>query len=269
MTARDHQEGRSQPAETTAVVLGASNVTLGFPTIIRHLRQGLKGRTHFYACHGHGRSYGNWSRVLGRSLPGIAAASLWREIEQLPTEPREQRVALLTDIGNDLIYGTHPEQIVEWVRSCLDRLLARKFHTVITQLPLDSLKTAGSLRFRAARAVFFPTRPVNWQLLRSHITELSTALVQLADEYQLPLLEPAADWYSLDPIHIRRRQRPAAWGRFFEAWPSFSGQALHGGNWAEAVSMWRLRPAEWMWLRRERQTRQPAWSDQQLAIHLY
>ncbi|RPI77043.1 MAG: hypothetical protein EHM45_10680 [Desulfobacteraceae bacterium] len=53
------------------VLLGASNLTLGFPWVVK-LAQELNGDSiEIWAALGYDRSYGRQSRVLGRVLPGI------------------------------------------------------------------------------------------------------------------------------------------------------------------------------------------------------
>ena len=85
------------------ILLGASNVTLAFPLIVEGLRRSLPEPIELFAAHGHGRSYGLWSRVLMRRLPGIRECGLW---ESLATRSGEGRpLALVTDVGNDLLFG--------------------------------------------------------------------------------------------------------------------------------------------------------------------
>ena len=83
------------------VVLGASNVSLGFPHLLRLIQSALPQLEEMYACHGHGRSYGNWSKVVIRELPGIVESQLWSALGEL--DHPKQRMALITDIGNDLV----------------------------------------------------------------------------------------------------------------------------------------------------------------------
>ena len=72
---------------------------------------------------GHGRSYGRNTRVVGVGMPGIADCGLWRHLasaRQMPT------AALVTDIGNDLLYEEPVARIVGWLETCLDRLAAAR-----------------------------------------------------------------------------------------------------------------------------------------------
>src|SRR5688572_25820972 len=85
------------------VVLGASNVTRGISTIYETARLAVGGPLDLYAAFGHGRSLGLHTRVLGRGLCGMLDAGLWRALGDA-TRPRDS-FALLSDIGNDLLYG--------------------------------------------------------------------------------------------------------------------------------------------------------------------
>src|SRR6185312_15364145 len=99
------------------------------------------------AC-GHGRSYIAWSRFLAiRHLPGIAGCGLWQALED---RPGLSTVALLTDAGNDLVYGAPVPAIVRGIEACLEKLAARRAQIVLTPLPLARLAGAGAGARRAA-----------------------------------------------------------------------------------------------------------------------
>ncbi len=101
------------------ILLGASNLTRGISTVVGIAQASLGGPLDVVAAMGHGRSYGMWSRVLVRELPGIATCALW---DALDRRPRLDTVALVTDIGNDIFYGASIDEIVSWVDVTLARL---------------------------------------------------------------------------------------------------------------------------------------------------
>ncbi|GAG37532.1 unnamed protein product, partial [marine sediment metagenome] len=96
------------------------------------------------AALGHGRSYGQTSCVLGRYLPGILECGLWRDLAQQPALPTR---ALVTDIGNDLVYHVPVEQVTRWVAECLERLAPHCDEIAISQLPLESVRRVGKGRY--------------------------------------------------------------------------------------------------------------------------
>src|SRR5712671_2746547 len=111
------------------VLLGASNLTRGISTVIETAWSLLGSPLEVLAALGHGRSYGLSSRILGRELPGIRQSGLW---EALAAAPRAETAALVTDVGNDLLFGATVASILEWVSESLGRLAAVEARTVLT-----------------------------------------------------------------------------------------------------------------------------------------
>src|SRR6185312_6977256 len=103
-----------------AVLLGASNLKASLPLVVDLLRRRAGGPVEVLAACGHGRSYIAWSRFLAiRHLPGIAGCGLWQALED---RPGLSTVALLTDAGNDLVYGAPVPAIVRGIEACLEKL---------------------------------------------------------------------------------------------------------------------------------------------------
>lgn len=203
-----------------AILLGASNLAMALPRVVDGLRLRAGGPVHVLAACGHGRSYGMWSRFLfARGLPGIADSGLWRELDGLPLLPT---VALVTDVGNDLLYGEDAATVASWVDACLDRLARRRAEIVLTLLPLSILETLTPRRYLVARSILFPGRTVPWPRLLAEARDLDARLRRIGTERGVRLLEPAASWYGIDPIHVRRSRRQEAWNLVLSSWPLVS-----------------------------------------------
>jgi hypothetical protein len=56
--------------------------------------------------------------------------------------------------------------------------------------------------------------------------ELDALLRRMGRERGAQLVEPAADWYGIDPIHLRRSLRREAWDRIVSLW--FQGSETPG-----------------------------------------
>lgn len=168
------------------------------------------------AATGHGRSYGAWSRAGLRGLPGILDSGLWRALEAAPAGG-VRTLALLTDVGNDIGYGRAPETVAGWVADCVDRLAAAGALTVMTRLPLATLRRLPPWRFRVVAALLFPGRRLDYDEILRRAEELDRRLAELADRRgcRLAALEPS--WYrSYDGIHLRFRWLATAWARAFD-----------------------------------------------------
>ncbi|HVR99108.1 MAG TPA: hypothetical protein VMW27_20990 [Thermoanaerobaculia bacterium] len=206
----------TQSAALRVVLLGASNLRLGFPKALSCLRRLTGEPLEVLGAFGHGRSYGAWSRVLWvRWLPGITQCGLWQEIERRQPLPT---LALVTDIGNDLVYGEMPETIAGWVGTCLDRLERQGAEIVLTRLPIENLEFLSPLGYYVTRSILFPGRGVSRSALLERARDLDGRLREMGLARGARLVLPETSWYGIDPVHVRRGKRHEAWECVFSSW---------------------------------------------------
>lgn len=232
-----------RPSLRRVVLLGASNATVCFPLLVESLRATL-GPIELFAAHGHGRSYGMSSKVLWRVLPGIRNCGIWTAMEETPSQG-ERPLALITDIGNDLLYGAIPDQILRWVELCINRLEEQGAETVITALPMESVAKLGRFRYGFLKSILFPGKGPTWQVMHELAQALNTGVRDLAARRDVPIIRPPGAWYGFDPIHIHWRRRPDAVRTFLSAWETVGREVeVRRPTWGEAVQRWRWRTAE-------------------------
>lgn len=200
------------------ILLGASNVTLGFACVVRNAVELWGGPLDVLAAIGHGRSYGSPRTVWFRELPGILDCGLWDALRKQSATPT---AAVVTDIGNDLLYDIPVPTIVAWVAECLDRLAALDAHTVMTALPLCGVERLSRRRFLMLRTLVFPGCRLGFDTVMERARELDRGVRELANRRHIALAEPQAEWYGFDPIHLRRQCRQRAWREILaRAWPA-------------------------------------------------
>ena len=236
------------------VLLGASNLTLGLPYALAIARAVAGGPVEALVAAGHGRSYGRWSRVLARGLPGILQSELWAEAGRAAGGPA---YALVTDVGNDLAYGVSPAEVAGWVRETLARLAPLGARVVVTRLPEESLAALGPVRFRVAASLLFPGRRLSRAGIREATADLNRRLAEVAAGHGAELVAPEAAWYGPDAIHFRRRARPLAWSGILAPWSPAPppSEARRSGR---PARIGRLAPARSKFLGVERRRSQPA-----------
>jgi hypothetical protein len=203
------------PPARRVILLGASNLSMSFSTVVETARRTWDEPIEIMAAMGHGRSFGQNSTVLGRKIPGIFPCSLWQDLNQRPTMPT---AALVTDIGNDLLYGVPVEQVVKWVSGCLDCLAAAGATTIMTQLPIFNLEGLGERRFRLFRTIIFPSCRLKLSDIKSSATALHEQLQTLGAERKISVIPVSTEWYGLDPVHIKRNARRTAWPEILSGW---------------------------------------------------
>jgi hypothetical protein len=190
------------------IALGASNLTRGFQSLVSVARAEWGSEIQVLAALGHGRSSGAPSRVGIRTLPGILESGLWRMLDSLPEIPTR---ALVTDVGNDILYGYSAEQILAWIGEVLSRLQCVTKDITLTNLPLANIQGLTQAKYLLLRSILFPSCRLSLIQVLDTAGQVNAGLSRLsvARRVRLCKLDPA--WYGTDPIHIRRSFWQSAW----------------------------------------------------------
>lgn len=241
MSSDDYEGGKIPIWTNRFVLLGASNLTMHLYTAIKFLQQRVGGPSDVLVAAGHGRSYGGFSQIMFRELPGIISSGLW---DRLASVNRLPTYAMLTDIGNDIPYGYSPEQILTWVNECVRRLQRQTDRIVLTNIPIDSIEAIPAWRYNMLRSIIFP----NCQLTKNEVVELAKrlhqGLIELASGHNIEIIEPSSKWFGMDAIHVRYWKREACYQRVTEGFLETFGEAQHkipDKNTLELLK-WRQRP---------------------------
>jgi hypothetical protein len=215
------------------VALGASNLTRGFQTVVATARTVWGPDVEVVAALGHGRSYGVASTLIVRRLPGILQSGLWRRLASAPAIPTK---ALLTDVGNDILYGFSAEQILSWVDDAITRLATVSDDIVLTGLPMESIRRLSPVRFQVARSLLVPSSRLSYAEAAVTAERVHAGLERLAQERGLRFVALNPSWYGLDPIHIQ----PSLWRG---AWQDILGVSCDiRRSRAEALRLYLMRP---------------------------
>lgn len=229
------------PEVGRVVALGASNLTRGFQTIVSTSRSVWGSDVEVLAALGHGRSYGAPSNFMFRTLPSILKSSLWTELASRP--PMATR-GLVTDVGNDILYGFSVERTLGWVEEALVRLRTVTHDIVLTDLPLSSIRRLSNGKFLAFRSVLSPACRLSLTEVIERAGRVNEGLVQLSASYGTKFFRLDPAWYGFDPIHLRPSQWRSAWQQILGAQP----EAKPGsGSTIESVKLYFMRP-ERRWL---------------------
>ena len=237
------------------IILGASNVARSFSTLVATARSISQGPLEIVAAHGRGRSYGTaWSAVLMRKLPGILSCGLWDAIR----ESNAPSSALVTDIGNDLLYEHSVATIAGWVEQCLDRLATRSAQTIITSLPIENILGISEARYKFFRNLFVPGCSLGLREVESRARELDERVRALATSRSMTVVAPQRSWYGHDPIHIRIKHYPKAWCEVLGSWQSTPEMSRFSrGKWRESIYLNTRLPARVRWFNRELRAVEP------------
>ena len=197
------------------VVLGASNVSRGLARLSAIVRALAPAPVSLFVAAGHGRGYGVNTRVAWRRLPSILGCGLWRALDR---ERIERPMVVVTDVGNELLYGLGVSAVAGAVGEATHRLATRGGRLVITGLPLAAVAGVGAVRYRLLRMLYVPRCLLGLDELKEATCWLDEELQALAVETGATFIEQPADWYGLDALHVRRPHLDALWQRVCDAW---------------------------------------------------
>lgn len=223
------------------VALGASNLTRGFQTLVASARSAWGPNVEIVAALGHGRSYGSPSRLAIRVLPSILDCGLWPHLE---SRPRVRARGLVTDVGNDILYGFSVEQILGWVGEAIHRLQHLTDDVVLTDLPLASIRRLSRTKFLLFRSLLVPSCRLSFDQVLEAAERVNLGLAELADARGIRFFRLDPEWYGFDPIHIRPSLWRPAWQEILGSPPATED---HGASRAEALRLYFMRP-ERQWL---------------------
>jgi len=202
--------------EQTIVLLGASNVSLGWRALAQSVLAQRTSPVHILTAHGMGRSYITTSRFGWRTVPGILESQLWHTLEDGSVRPPS--AALITDVGNDLVYGRSTEHIVQAVEEVISRLRRSSpdCSVVVTRPPLASVESLSTVRYQFFRTAIFPFCKLSLKEAVEGTQELDSRIRAMSN---IVVVGTQRDWFGLDPIHVRRSCRQAAFQAFVAPWP--------------------------------------------------
>jgi len=142
-------------------LLGASNLARAQPALVRHVRRSLAPRpVEVLAAVGPGRAYCVEGGFLHVRYPTLACSEV---IDVVRARAPGARIAVLvTDIGNDLLYGVPAERVIETLDRLLDDLVGLGARVVVSTIHVDVAQDVSPLRFRLLRALFFATSALGY-----------------------------------------------------------------------------------------------------------
>jgi hypothetical protein len=158
---------------------------------------------------GPGRAYCASGGLLNVSYPPIYASDIF-EAAQNKSESGYQVVALVTDIGNDIMYGVSPEKVIDTLQQVFARLESMNAEIFFTTLPAVFEKGVHPVWFYILRSVLLPFSRVSYDEATAGIIEVNQFLRKYDSEHSH--LIPDMDRYlGYDDIHY-------GWLRAHNAW---------------------------------------------------
>ena len=210
----------SPPSEAPVllILLGASNLARGCFALGRHIQACLHPRpVEVMIATGPGRGYCVPGGLLTAVYPPIQSSRIF-EAAREKSASGYRVIALVTDIGNDIMYGVSPETLIETVRRVFTRLHSMNAEIFFTTLPEKFEKGFSPAWFYILRTLLVPGSRVPYEKAIAGIIEVNRFLKESAQGSCHGI--PGLDRYlGFDEIHY-------GWFSAHKAWTHVAGAML-------------------------------------------
>ena len=199
-------------------MVGASNLTISLPIALNLILEFIKGPKFVYVAHGPGRSYLKRAGLPMLQFQGISLCRLFDDLESAINKASNVKIyALVTDIGDDLLYTQEPNRIAEGVKYVLKRLHSLGAQIGITLLPESSIQRLSPARYYLLRTFYNPFCHVSYDRMMINVSLLTNLISKLCIEFNLKLLKQNSNWYGFDHIHLFGHFREIAYRSWFSS----------------------------------------------------
>lgn len=194
------------------ILLGASNLARGYHALAGHLKKQLSPRpVQFWNALGPGRGYCARGGFLHVTYAPIESCGLWSVLPSAIPE-NSRTVALITDVGNDIMYGVDPDQITEALKEIIRRLRHLNAEIFLTKIPAYFEKPIPPWIFYSLRLLFFPKSRVN-MMEAVYATRKINHFLENAVGDSLHLISDLDSCYGWDRIHYSLFKDGNVWSR--------------------------------------------------------
>ena len=200
------------------ILMGASNLSRGGFSLSRHMKTCLHPRRiEVLIASGPGRAYCATGGFLNVSYPPIQSSEIF-EIARVKSESGYQVVALVTDIGNDIMYGVSVEKVIETIHQLFNKLQSINAEIFFTTLPMAFEERVHPAWFYILRSMLLPFSRVSYDEAVAGIIEINRFLRKSASEHS-HLIHDMDSYLGFDEIHY-------GWLRAHKAWSHVAGTML-------------------------------------------
>ncbi len=202
--------------DTLYVLMGASNLARGQYALIRALKKNnSSARKEFLVALGPGRGYCARGGFLNVRYSPIHDCGILSATEEKARASNLQTVALLMDIGNDIMYGFSGEEILTRLDTMIDRLNILGARIWVTPIPVDLENDVGERTFNILRNLFFPNSSITHEHARRAVSFINNELANQSPD-RISLIPDLNKYCGMDKIHYHLWKSNRVWTKIAE-----------------------------------------------------
>ncbi len=199
----------SADAPVLFVLLGASNLHRGYGALTDCLRRSLfPRRVEFLTAMGPGRAYCAQGGFLFVRYPAIGSIGILQAAKQRK-QAGVRVVALITDIGSDIMYNVPVAEIRATLERIFQELSALEAEVFVTEIPVN-LNEIPPWQFTLLKRLYFPRSPKRFDEVSEAVASVNAFLRQSA-QGRVHLLPNMRSFCGFDKIHYKSLQIHRVW----------------------------------------------------------
>jgi hypothetical protein len=203
-------QGCSEHTEFLFVLLGASNLARAYSALTRLLSQSIS-QARFINALGPGRGYCARGGLLNFSYTPIGESKIIKTADTFSQQGGRVAV-LLTDIGNDIMYGVSDQSLIQCLDTLIEKSLQWNAEVFLTSIHVDVSRDMGKTSFKLLKAFFYPNSSVTFDQADSAVKKVNYYLQKKAEQNEaVHLISGLGNYCGLDKIHFSLLKSHLAW----------------------------------------------------------
>jgi len=197
-------------SHTLFLLMGASNLARGYSILTRHILNCFgQNKTEFLNALGPGRGFCSRGGMFNFTYPPIQDC---RILEVAEKKSCDTRVVLITDIGNDLMYGVSADTLIESLDRLIDRTLQWDAEIFLTSIHVNLKKDVSQTTFFILKSFFYPGSSITYEETDLFIIKVNGYLEEKARQNErVHLISGMESFAGADKIHYSLLQTHSAW----------------------------------------------------------
>ena len=192
------------------ILMGASNLARGYSMLTRHISSCFgKNNIEFLNALGPGRGFCARGGMFNFTYPPIQDC---RILEAANKKSCDTRAVLITDIGNDLMYGVSADTLIESLDGLIDRALQCDAEIFLTSIHVNLKKDVSQTTFFILKFFFYPGSSITYKKTDLFIIKVNSYLKEKAGQNQrVHLISGMESFAGADKIHYSLLKTHLAW----------------------------------------------------------
>jgi hypothetical protein len=192
------------------IFLGASNLARGYTALVKAAQNFMHPQPcEFLGAIGPGRGYCAPGGFLKVRYPPIATCGILKAAK-IKAAHSSRVVALITDIGNDIVYGIPPSLIIRTLSEMIQDLSAMGAEISITSISVDLEKDVGECGYRVLRKIYFPFSDTPFAEAAQATKEINHFIEGLSSQ-GIHVIRELDRYQGLDRIHFSLLHSSRLW----------------------------------------------------------